>query len=109
MAGIRDFSAADGISINTTVVILVMHFYRVPLAVPYWNGATYRRILRSILLGAVVDGPNADWYRQFLQDPSVHLPTGEWDLTASTAFFDGQGCSGPRFDMQVTVRVHVLE
>ena len=58
MAGIRDFSAADGISINATVVILVMHFYRVPLAVPYWNGATYRRILRSILLGAVVDGPD---------------------------------------------------
>jgi len=28
----------------------------VPLAVPYWNGATYRAVLRSILSGAVIDG-----------------------------------------------------
>lgn len=63
-------------------------------------------ILKS---GAVVDGPDADWYRQFLQDPAVHLPVGEWDLTVSAEFFDGQGCSGPKFDMRATVRVHVLE
>ena len=41
-------------------VIPVMCFYRVPLAVPYWNDATYRRILRSIRSGAVVDGSDLD-------------------------------------------------
>ena len=33
-------------------------FPRVPLAVPYWSGATYRGILRSLLSGAVVQGPD---------------------------------------------------
>ncbi len=33
-------------------------FYRVPLAVPYWNGATYQAILRSLLSGTVVEGPD---------------------------------------------------
>src|SRR5688572_2824704 len=33
-----------------------MHIYRVPLAVPYWTGSTYRSILRSILRGGVIDG-----------------------------------------------------
>jgi dTDP-4-amino-4,6-dideoxygalactose transaminase len=44
--------------INARVVIPAMTFYRVPLAVPYWSDATYRRILRSIGSGAVVDGPD---------------------------------------------------
>jgi hypothetical protein len=63
-------------------------------------------ILKS---GAVVDGPDAEWYRQFLKEPVVHLPKGDWDITVSSNFFDGQGCSGPRFDLRVSVRVHVLE
>src|SRR3989304_10045954 len=33
-------------------------FPRVPLAVPYWNGETYRAILRSLLSGAIVEGPD---------------------------------------------------
>ncbi|MBI1998206.1 MAG: DegT/DnrJ/EryC1/StrS family aminotransferase, partial [Deltaproteobacteria bacterium] len=33
-------------------------FPRVPLAVPYWSGATYRGILRSVLTGRVVTGPD---------------------------------------------------
>jgi dTDP-4-amino-4,6-dideoxygalactose transaminase len=31
-------------------------FYRVPLAVPYWNGATYRRILRSFCSRSIIEG-----------------------------------------------------
>jgi dTDP-4-amino-4,6-dideoxygalactose transaminase len=31
--------------------------YRVPLALPYWTGATYDAILRSIISGSVVYGP----------------------------------------------------
>jgi hypothetical protein len=57
--------------------------------------------------GAVVDGPNADWYRQFLQDPLVHLPAGDWDITAIATFIDGKGCSGAPYDLRATVRVHV--
>ena len=36
------------------------HFYRVPLAAPYWNGATYQRILRSLCSGRIVDGADLD-------------------------------------------------
>jgi dTDP-4-amino-4,6-dideoxygalactose transaminase len=35
---------------------IITYPYRVPLAVPYWTGATYRGILRAILSGSVVDG-----------------------------------------------------
>ncbi len=34
-----------------------MYPLRVPLALPYWTGATYRAILRAIFTGGVVDGP----------------------------------------------------
>jgi dTDP-4-amino-4,6-dideoxygalactose transaminase len=37
-------------------VSLASYFYRVPLAMPYWNGATYRQILRSLCSGSIVDG-----------------------------------------------------
>ena len=57
-----------------------MHFYRVPLAVPYWNGATYRRILRSILSGAVVDGPDLHELRSLVIET---LGGGEAMLCAS--------------------------
>jgi dTDP-4-amino-4,6-dideoxygalactose transaminase len=39
-------------------VSLLSHSYQVPLAVPYWNGATYRGILRSFLSGNVIEGPD---------------------------------------------------
>jgi dTDP-4-amino-4,6-dideoxygalactose transaminase len=32
-------------------------FPRVPLAVPFWNGETYRQILRCCFSGRIVDGP----------------------------------------------------
>ena len=32
--------------------------YRVPLSVPYWNGETYRGILRSLFSGRVIEGPD---------------------------------------------------
>ncbi|MGE5216003.1 MAG: DegT/DnrJ/EryC1/StrS family aminotransferase [Chloroflexota bacterium] len=31
-------------------------FPRVPLAVPYWSGATYREIIRAIVTGGIIDG-----------------------------------------------------
>ena len=57
--------------------------------------------------GTVVDGPNADWVRQFLQDPQIHLPAGDWDITAIATFFDGRACGGQPYDLRATLRVHV--
>jgi dTDP-4-amino-4,6-dideoxygalactose transaminase len=37
-------------------VSLTSHFYRVPLAVPYWNRATYGQILRSLCSGSIIEG-----------------------------------------------------
>jgi dTDP-4-amino-4,6-dideoxygalactose transaminase len=37
-------------------VSLTSHFYRVPLAVPCWNRATYGQILRSLCSGSIVEG-----------------------------------------------------
>jgi dTDP-4-amino-4,6-dideoxygalactose transaminase len=34
--------------------------YHVPLCVPYWNGATYREIARSLLSGSVINGLDLD-------------------------------------------------
>jgi hypothetical protein len=59
--------------------------------------------------GAAVDGPDADWYRQFLADPVVHLPKGDWDITAIAGFIDGRGCIGQALDLRATVRVHVID
>jgi len=59
--------------------------------------------------GAVVDGPDADWYRTFLNDPEVRLSKGEWDVTASASLFDGEGCRGQPLELRTTVRVHVIE
>jgi dTDP-4-amino-4,6-dideoxygalactose transaminase len=40
--------------------------YRVPLAVPYWTGATYRAILQSIFSGGVVDGTDLEQLRSLV-------------------------------------------
>lgn len=37
---------------------LLSYSYHVPLAVPYWNGVTYRAILRSFSSGSVIEGPD---------------------------------------------------
>ncbi len=40
--------------------------YGVPLAVPYWSAATYWAILRSVLFGKIVDGPDLSDLRSLL-------------------------------------------
>jgi perosamine synthetase len=44
-------------------VSLLSYSYRVPLSVPYWNGATYRAILRSLVSGNVIAGPDLSQLR----------------------------------------------
>jgi dTDP-4-amino-4,6-dideoxygalactose transaminase len=41
-------------------------FPRVPLAVPYWNAATYRGIFRSLMSGRVIDGPDLSKLRSLV-------------------------------------------
>lgn len=66
-------------------------------------------VLPIMKTGAVVEGPDAAWYRDFLTDPAVKLPAGDWDITAIAQFFDGRSCAGQRIDMRATVRVHVAD
>jgi dTDP-4-amino-4,6-dideoxygalactose transaminase len=47
-------------------VNLVSPFYRVPLAMPYWNGAVYRSMLDSLCSGRVIDGVDLDDLRSRL-------------------------------------------
>ena len=42
--------------------------YRVPRAVPYWNGASYRAIFRSITGGGIVEGASTGDLRSLLMD-----------------------------------------
>jgi hypothetical protein len=53
------------------------------------------------------DDPNAAFYRTFLADPLVHLPPGDWDVTATADFVEGQGCDGAPHTMTATIRVQV--
>lgn len=58
--------------------------------------------------GAFIPGdPNADFYRAFIADPLVHLPAGDWTISATTTFVEGVGCSGQSRTMTATVPVHV--
>lgn len=50
---------------------------------------------------------DADFYRSFLADPAVHLPAGDWKITAIASFIEGKGCSGQGHTMAATVVVHV--
>jgi dTDP-4-amino-4,6-dideoxygalactose transaminase len=45
---------------------LTSHFYRVPLAVPYWNRGTYRRILQSFCSSSVIDGADLHHLRSLV-------------------------------------------
>jgi dTDP-4-amino-4,6-dideoxygalactose transaminase len=49
-------------------VSLLSYPYRVPLSVPYWNGATYRAILRSLVSGSVIEGPDLGQLRSAVME-----------------------------------------
>jgi len=49
-------------------VSLLSYPYRVPLAVPYWNGATYRTILRSLVSGSVIAGADLGQLRSAVME-----------------------------------------
>ena len=49
-------------------ILSASSFPIVPLAVPFWNGATYRAILRTIVSGAVIDGRDLGALKSALLD-----------------------------------------
>ena len=53
------------------------------------------------------DQPDAAFYRGFFNDALVHLPAGQWDITAVASFIEGPGCGGTSHEMRATVRVTV--
>ena len=53
------------------------------------------------------EDPNVDFYRSFFADPLVHLPAGDWTITAVASFVEGSGCSGASYTLKAAVLVHV--
>lgn len=66
--------------------------------------------LRSPIMksGAVQEGnANADFVRQFLEADGIHLPAGQWEITAIAGFIEGRACAGLPHTIRATVRVTV--
>jgi hypothetical protein len=55
------------------------------------------------------DEPNADFYRAFFADPDLHLPGGDWEITAIASFLEGPSCDGPGHLIETPIRIHVEE
>ena len=53
------------------------------------------------------EDPNAGFYRSFFADPLVHLPAGDWTITAVASLVEGSGCSGASYTLRAAVLVHV--
>src|SRR5512143_3600428 len=110
-----------GATISGSSTLIVFEFTEVGglgrQVVPVWptDCAPHRLTTRTPIVapiaksGTVPDGPNADWVRQFLADPVVHLPKGDWDITAMASLFDAQACTGLGLPLQTTLRVHVSQ
>jgi hypothetical protein len=54
------------------------------------------------------DAAPTDFYRLFAMDPEIHLPAGEWVITALTQFSDGPMCDGIHYEMEAPITIHVL-
>jgi hypothetical protein len=52
--------------------------------------------------------PDATIWRAYFADPALHLPAGRWQVTASAAFYTGDGCSGQAHGLDASVTVVVL-
>ncbi|MGH2512029.1 MAG: hypothetical protein ACRDGQ_05020 [Candidatus Limnocylindrales bacterium] len=51
--------------------------------------------------------PNAAFYASFLADPEVHLPAGDWKITAIASFVEGEHCDGASRRLAATILVDV--
>jgi hypothetical protein len=51
--------------------------------------------------------PNASFSQAFLTDPQIHLPPGDWTISARAQFYEGSSCDGAAHDLSADVQVHV--
>jgi hypothetical protein len=51
--------------------------------------------------------PDPGWVTEFLRGSDIHLPAGEWDITAVATFVDGKQCQGQQHAIRATIRVRV--
>ena len=58
--------------------------------------------------GFAADDPDAAFFQAFFADPEYRLPKGEWDITASASFIEGEGCQGEAYSLSATIRVKVV-
>jgi perosamine synthetase len=64
------------------------YFYRVPLAVPYWNHGTYREILRALLFARAIHGPDTARLRSLVIEAlrvEEAIPCGSGSLALEIA------------------------
>ena len=57
--------------------------------------------------GADTADPNYDFYRSFFAEALVHLPAGDWTITAIASLVEGTLCSGASYTLKAAVVVHV--
>jgi hypothetical protein len=57
--------------------------------------------------GFIGEDPNVAFYRSFFADPLVHLPAGDWTITAVASLVEGTACSGASYTLKVALLVHV--
>jgi hypothetical protein len=53
------------------------------------------------------EDPNADFYSSFFHDPLVHLPAGDWTISAIAEFETGSTAAPDRHSLRASVLVHV--
>jgi hypothetical protein len=53
------------------------------------------------------DEPNATFYASFFADPVFRLPAGEWQVTASATFDDGETCTASPIQMAATITLTI--
>ncbi|MBA3779528.1 MAG: hypothetical protein H0X16_09575 [Chloroflexi bacterium] len=71
----------------------------VPVSVPFSKSG-----------GFSAGDPQANFWRQYLEDPALRLPAGRWDIRAAAEFDVGNDCSArPGPELTTTVRVIVEE
>jgi hypothetical protein len=72
---------------------------------PYING-----LRKPLMFSFSRTDPNGPLYRAFLADPEIHLPPGQWDVSAVALFAEG-GCTGASVShsLQTTTRITVTE
>lgn len=89
-----------------------------PVFRPVWPASCKAHVIRSdrplsfsIEKSGTIDplDPNAQFYREFLTDPEIRLPAGEWRITAIAQMHEGAECEGASRLVRLPIDVKVTE